>query len=67
MSQLTYQHAYVRYLESLPRAAKCACGSAPIGRCPVCSIPSHQENLPIEHTEQLRFAFMLPSHPSTQE
>jgi len=37
MSTLTQHHAYMRYLASLPREAKCACGYAPIGKCRRCS------------------------------
>jgi hypothetical protein len=67
MNQLSYQHAYARYLASLPREAKCACGAHPVGRCGRCSMPSHQESLPLEQAQQLRFAFMTSSRPSTQE
>jgi len=54
MSSLTEHHAYMRYLASLPREAKCACGYAPIGKCHRCSDrPLPRKEIPPHDSAQL--------------
>ena len=58
---MSLNHTYARYLDSVPREKKCACGQALLGQCPVCSVQLQEKELPIDET-QLSFGFMTTSN-----
>ena len=59
---MTFHDKYTRYINSLPREQRCACGERPLGQCSRCSQKPIPKEMPID--SQLTFAFVTPIQTS---